>query len=62
MEESLELALEIVAILRKASTKDVAEDVFVHISQIWQQNIADEDIDEEDHVDYIDDFDLFLKK
>jgi len=59
MEESLKLALEIVTILRKSSSKDVAEDVFGHISQIWHQNIVDEEVDEEN---YEEDFDLFLKK
>lgn len=58
MEESLELALEIVNILRKASSKDVAEDVFGHISQIWQQNI----VEEFEKEDYVEEFDLFLKK
>lgn len=58
MEESLDLALEIVNILRKASSKDVAEDVFGHISQIWQQNI----VEEFEKEDYVEEFDLFLKK
>lgn len=57
MTESRKLALEIVEILRKSSSKDVAEDVFGEISQIWQQNIV-EDIEEED---YDSEIDLHLK-
>lgn len=57
MTESEKITQEIVEVLRKCSSKDVAEEVFGDISQIWQQNIV-EDIDEED---YDPDIDLHLK-
>lgn len=58
MSESIKLALEIFEVMRKCSSKDVAEDVFGEISQIWQQNIVDEEIDEES---YNEEYDLHLK-
>lgn len=58
MTESRKLTLEIVEILRKCSSKDVAEEVFGEISQIWHQNIVD-DIDDDE--DYDSEIDLHLK-
>jgi hypothetical protein len=63
--ESIKLAIEIVKILRTASSKDVAEDVFGEISQIWEQNIADCDNEDYDPVHgeyYWEEYDLFFNK
>lgn len=62
-DEVRKLTLEIVEILRKSSDINVAGDVFGEISQIWEQNIVDDDALYLDlDGDYNAEYDLHLKK
>lgn len=43
VKESDKLAIEIIKILRNASSLDIAKDVFIKIDKIWNQNIFGDD-------------------